>query len=151
MYRPWAAALQKERAEQKSKDDPEVSACRRSVVRTNATDLTKLVQIPSELIILLSEGSALGYRQVFTDGRGHPPDFDPSWLGHSIGRWDGDTLIIDTVGFHDRGWIDVNGRPQTEQLHVVERLRRPNLGTLEIEITVDDPGAYERHGSCAAS
>jgi hypothetical protein len=65
-------------------------------------------------------------------------------LGHSIGRWEGDTLVIDTVGFHDRGWVDVNGKPQTEQLHIIERMRRPNLGTMEIEITVDDPGAYER-------
>ena len=143
VYRPWAAALQKERADQKSKDDPRGKCLPGGVVRTNATDLTKFIQIPTELVIL-SEGTSPGFRQVFTDGRGHPTDFDPSWLGHSIGRWESDTLVIDTVGFHDRGWVDVNGRPQTEQLHVIERMRRPNLGTLEIEITVDDPGAYER-------
>ncbi|MEO5925625.1 MAG: carboxypeptidase-like regulatory domain-containing protein [Bryobacteraceae bacterium] len=142
-YRPWAAALQKERAEQQSKDDPRAHCLPSGVVRTNAVDLTKFIQIPTELIIL-AEGSPPGFRQIFLDGRGHPADFDPTWTGHSIGSWQDDTLVIDTVGFHDRGWIDVTGKPQTEQLHVIERMRRTTLGTLEIEITVDDPGAYER-------
>ncbi len=141
-YRPWAAALQKERLADGSKDDPRAHCLPSGAVRTNALDLTKFIQISSELIIL-SEGSPPGFRQIFMDGRGHPADFDPTWMGHSIGKWVGDTLEIDTVGFHDRGWIDVTGKPQTEQLHVIERMRRPDLGTMEIEITVDDPGAYE--------
>ncbi len=141
-YRPWAAALQKQRLEDGSKDDPRAHCLPSGTVRTNALDLTKFIQIPTELIIL-SEGSPPGFRQIFTDGRGHPADFDPTWMGHSIGRWVGDTLEIDTVGFHDRGWLDVTGKPQTDQLHVIERMRRPDLGTMEIEITVDDPGAYE--------
>jgi hypothetical protein len=141
-YRPWAAALQKERLADGSKDDPRAHCLPSGAVRTNALDLTKFIQIPSELIIL-SEGSPPGFRQIFMDGSGHPADFDPTWMGHSIGKWIGDTLEIDTVGFHDRGWIDVTGKPQTEQLHVIERMRRPDLGTMEIEITVDDPGAYE--------
>jgi hypothetical protein len=141
-YRPWAAALQKERLADGSKDDPRAHCLPSGAVRTNALDLTKFIQTPAELIIL-AEGSPPGFRQIFMDGRGHPADYDPSWMGHSIGRWVGDALEIDTVGFNDRGWIDVSGKPQTEQLHVIERMRRPDLGTLEIEITVDDPGAYE--------
>lgn len=141
-YRPWAAALQKARLEDGSKDDPRAHCLPSGTVRTNALDLTKFIQIPTELIIL-SEGSPPGYRQIFMDGRGHPNDGEQTWMGHSIGRWVGDTLEIDTVGFHDRGWLDVSGKPQTDQLHVIERMRRPDLGTMEIEITVDDPGAYE--------
>jgi len=68
----------------------------------------------------------------------------PSWLGHSIGRWEGDTLVIDTIGLNDRVWQDLQGRPQTEKAHIVERYRRPDLGHLEVEITIDDPGAYLR-------
>lgn len=141
-YRPWAAALQKERLENGSKDDPRAHCLPSGAVRTNQLDLTKFIQIPAELIIL-AEGSPPGFRQIFMDGRGHPADTEQTWMGHSIGRWIGDTLEIDTVGFHDRGWLDVTGKPQTDQLHVIERMRRPDLGTLEIEITVDDPGAYE--------
>jgi hypothetical protein len=142
-YRPWAAALQKQRADGSSKDDPRGLCLPSGTVRTNAAELTKFVQLPALLVILI-EGSSSGFRQVFTDGRGHPNDGEQTWMGHSIGRWVGDTLEIDTVGFHDRGWIDATGKPQTDQLHVIERMRRPDLGTLEIEITVDDPGAYER-------
>jgi hypothetical protein len=83
-------------------------------------------------------------RQVFLDGRRHPADPSPTWLGHSIGTWDHDTLVVDTIGFNDKGWLDNTGRPQTERLHVVERYRRPDLGHLEVEITIDDPGAYTR-------
>ncbi len=142
-YRPWAAALQKQRAESGSRDDPRGLCLPSGTVRTNAAELTKFIQIPTVLVILM-EGSSTGFRQVFLDGRAHPDDGEQTWMGHSIGRWVGDTLEIDTVGFHDRGWIDATGKPQTDQLHVVERMRRPDLGTLEIEITVDDPGAYER-------
>jgi len=140
--RPWAAALARERQDFFGKDDPRTHCLPSGVVRTNFFDLTKFIQTRSELVILI-EGSPPGFRQIFLDGRSHPPDPAPTWMGHSIGKWDGDTLVIDTVGFNDRGWIDNAGRPQTEQLHVIERIHRPDLGHLEIEITIDDPGAYE--------
>ncbi|MEO8097664.1 MAG: carboxypeptidase-like regulatory domain-containing protein [Acidobacteriota bacterium] len=142
-YLPWAAALQKQRVESSSKDDPRAHCLPSGVVRTNMLDLTKFLQLPGELVILI-EGSPPGFRQVFLDGRPHPADLEPSWMGHSSGRWDGDTLVIDTVGFHDKGWLDVTGKPQTEKLHVIERMRRASLGVLEIEITIDDAGAYAR-------
>jgi hypothetical protein len=78
------------------------------------------------------------------DGRPHPPDPDPTWYGHSTGRWDKDTLIIDTVAFNDRSWFDFEGHPHTERLHTTERYTRPNLGALTEEVTIDDPGAYTR-------
>jgi hypothetical protein len=95
-------------------------------------------------IFLLWEGNIHSYRQIFMDGRPHPPDPDPTWFGHSIGRWEGDTLVIDSVGFNDKFWFDRRGHPHTEQLHIVERWTRRTLGTLENEVTIDDPGAYSR-------
>ncbi|MEP6961353.1 MAG: hypothetical protein ABI995_04705, partial [Acidobacteriota bacterium] len=137
----WAAALQKQRLEYSSKDDPRAHCLPSGVVRTNALDLAKFLQLQNELVIL-TEGSPPGFRQIFLDGRSHPADPEPTWMGHSIGKWDGDTLVMDTVGFNDKGWLDVTGKPQTEKLHVTERMRRTGLGTIEVEITVDDPGAY---------
>jgi hypothetical protein len=84
------------------------------------------------------------FRQVFLDGRKHPPELDPTWFGHSIGSYDGDTLVIDTVGFNDKTWFDGQGTPHTEQLHTVERWTRIDMGHLVTEVLIDDPGAYSR-------
>ena len=81
-------------------------------------------------------------RQVFPDGRGHPKELNPSWYGHATGKWDGDTLVIDTVGFNDRGWIGPN--PVTEKLHLTERYHRRDVAHLDIEVTIDDPGTYKK-------
>lgn len=139
-YLPWAAKLLAERGPE---GDPRAHCLPSGVVRTNGLELTKFVQ-SSSLLVILIEGSPPGFRQVFLDGRAHPAEINPSWMGHSVGRWEKDVLVIDTVGFHDRGWIDNAGKPQTEQLHVIERMQRTGLGTMEVEITVDDPGAYAR-------
>ena len=98
---------------------------------------------PTHLFILY-EGNIHSYRQIFMDGRRHPTDPDPTWYGHSTGRWEKDTLVIDTVGFNDKFWLDRGGTPHTEQLHTVERWTRVNMGTLVNEITIDDPGAFSR-------
>jgi hypothetical protein len=139
---PWAAELVKKRSA-KVGDDPRAQCLPSGVVRTHGLDLAKLVQT-SNLLVMLVESSVPGVRQVFLDGRPHPPDVQPSWLGHSIGRWENDTLVIDTIGLNDRVWQDLAGRPQTEKAHIVERYRRTDLGHLEVEITIDDPGAYTR-------
>ena len=98
-----------------------------------------------ELILLYETSTNEVFREVFTDGRPLPKDPQPSWKGYSVGRWEGDTMVVDTIGFNDRGWIDTGmGRPQTEALHVTERLRRRNAGTMEIGITIDDPKAYTK-------
>jgi hypothetical protein len=84
------------------------------------------------------------FREVFLDGRKHPPELDPTWFGHSIGWYEQDTLVIDTVGFNDKAWFDRKGTPHTEQLHTVERWRRVDFGHLVEEVTLDDPGAFSR-------
>ena len=139
---PWAEARFKDNNSRPG-DDPRAQCLPSGVVRTSMLDLAKFVHTP-RLLVMLIEGSVPGVRQIFLDGRKHPDDPGPTWLGHSIGSWDRDTLVVDTIGFNDTGWIDNAGHPQTERLHVIERYRRPDLGHLELEITIDDPGAYTR-------
>lgn len=81
-------------------------------------------------------------RQIFLDGRGLPRDPNPSWLGYSVGKWDGDTLVVDTIGFNDRTWLDIGGHPHSESLRITERFRRVDLGHLELRITIDDPKTF---------
>jgi hypothetical protein len=100
------------------------------------------VQVPG-LVVFLTERNA-SYRQIFTDGRPLPEDPNPSWDGYSTGRWDGDTLIVETIGFRDGQWLDRAGSPLTSAASMTEKFRRPNYGTLEIELTVNDPKAYTR-------
>jgi len=106
----------------------------------------RIVQSPpygkAEVLYFLFEGNIHSFRQVFMDGREHPEDPDPTWYGHSIGHWEGDTLVIDTVGFNEGFWLDRKGLPHTERLHTVERWTRKDSNTMEYSLTVDDPGAY---------
>jgi hypothetical protein len=113
------------------------------LVLTPELDLMKFVQTPNLLVILV-EGGDPGFRQIFLDGRAHPNDPFPTWQGHSVGRWEGDTLVVDTVGLNDKVSLTLTEHPQTERMHVVERIRRPDRGRLEIEVTLDDPGAYSK-------
>jgi hypothetical protein len=83
-------------------------------------------------------------RNIYTDGREHPKDLNPSWMGDAIGKWDGDTFVVDTVGFNDKTWLDNDGHPHSEDLHVVERIRRVNHDTLTIDTTIEDPKAYTK-------
>lgn len=103
----------------------------------------KFVQTQKELIIL-DEGDIHTFRIVYLNGRKHPEEVNPTWYGDSIGRWDGDTLVVDTVGFNDRTWLDAVGHPHTDQLHVIERYKRPDANTLLREVTVEDPGDYAK-------
>ncbi len=93
-----------------------------------------------EIIFLLETGNM--FREIYMDGRAHPPD--PTWFGHSIGKWDQDTLVIDTVGFNDKTWLDQRGHPHSEALHTVERWRRMDPDTLQLDITIEDPKAYTK-------
>ena len=95
-------------------------------------------------MVIVHEGNIHSFRQVFMDGRKHPAELDPTWFGHSIGSWEKDTLVIDTVGFNDKSWYDGRGTPHTEQLHTIERWTRLDLGRLQNKVTIDDPGAYSR-------
>jgi hypothetical protein len=125
-----------------SKDDPEANCLPTGVPRI-APYPWRIVQTRTHIFFLF-EANIHSYRQIFIDGRTHPKDPDPTWYGHSIGRWDGDTLVVDSVGFNDKFWFDFKGHPHTERLHIVERYTRTTPKTLVNRITIDDPGAYAR-------
>jgi hypothetical protein len=142
-YQPWLAKLVKERTATDAKDDPHVRCLPDTFLRAyGLPHLLKFVQTPG-LLIMLNEMNA-GYRQVFLDGRPLPEDPVPSWQGYSSAIWSGDTLVIDSNGFRDDLWIDWNGSVLTEAARVRERIRRPDYGRLEVEVTVDDPKAYTK-------
>jgi carboxypeptidase family protein len=136
---PWAADLVKERLANAFRDGPS-GFCLPSGPLLTGPVLFKIVQTPALLVTLQED--AIAVRQVFMDGRGHPKDRDPSWMGHSIGHWEKDTLVVDTVGLNDRSWVGIY--PHTEMLHVVERYRRPDWAHLDVEIALDDPGTFTR-------
>jgi hypothetical protein len=139
-FQPWAAEAAKKYADRPG-DDPRALCLPAGVSRMHALDLVKFVQTPGLLIALIE--ASPNVRQIFLDGRRHPADVQPTWMGHSIGRWEKDTLVVDTIGFNDKGWLE-GIRPQTEQLHLTERYRRIDRGRMSLEITIDDPGAYTR-------
>jgi hypothetical protein len=101
------------------------------------------VQTPT-LLLILYEGNVHSYRQVFLDGRLHDPGVIDTWWGDSIGHWDGDALVVDTIGLNDKAWLDLLGHPRNAKAHITERFTRPELGRMNIEITIDDPGAYSK-------
>ncbi|MBV9745929.1 MAG: hypothetical protein JO099_19370 [Acidobacteriia bacterium] len=142
-YQPWAADLVKTRRADNGKDDPTTHCLPGGIAKLHTSALLrKIVQTPG-LIIFLTERNA-SYRQIFTDGRPLPEDPNPAWNGYSTAHWEGDTLVVETAGFLDGQWLDRAGSPLTSAAHTTEKFRRPNYGTLEIELTVDDPKAYTK-------
>ena len=141
-FRPWARELREQRMAENSKDNPD-SYCLPLGHMQFHTQLQprKMIQTP-EVIVILYEASA-GVRQIFTDGR-PLPDNDPLpwWYGYSVGSWEGDTLVVETSHLHDDGWIDYNGSPLTDEATIIERFRRLNYGSMEIDVTINDPKAY---------
>jgi hypothetical protein len=141
---PWAAELKKKRMADNMKDNPDAHCLPLGNLQLHThPEPRKIIQAPNEIVILY-EGNA-GVRQIFTDGRALPTkDPQPWWFGYSTGRWEGDTLVVQTGGFRDGGWLDVNGSPLTDAGKMTERFRRVNYGTLEMELTVDDAKAYTK-------
>jgi hypothetical protein len=137
---PWAAALRNERAKNGFAENPGAS-CLPGDVLLVAPFIYKFVQAP-KVIVQFWEGNVPGVRQIFMDGRPHPKDLEPTWMGHSTGSWDGDTLVVDNVGFNDKSWLGTYAH--TEMLHVVQRYRRRDFGHLEVEVIVEDPGAFTK-------
>ena len=138
---PWAKKLLDSR---KPEDDPHAHCMPMGIPRQAGGYPWRFVQYRNTHIFVLWEANIHSYRQIFMDGRKHPEDPDLTWFGHSIGTWEGDTLVIDTVGFNDKFWFDRRGHPHTEQLHTIERWTRKDFGHLENQVTIDDPGAYSR-------
>ena len=142
-YQPWLAKLVDERTANQAIDDPHIRCLPDVFLRAyGLPHYLKFVQTP-DLLLMLNEYNGV-YRQVFTDGRPLPDGPNPSWQGYSSAAWSGETLVIDTIGFRDDLWIDWDGSVITEAAKVRERIRRPDFGHLEIEVTVDDPKAYTR-------
>jgi len=103
----------------------------------------EIVDMPElQRVYIFDIGGPHSYRIIYMDGRDHPKDLIPSYYGHSIGHWEQDALVVDTVGFNEKFWMNRDGLPHTEKLHLIERLSRPDLRTLKYEVTIDDPGAY---------
>jgi hypothetical protein len=142
-YLPAAQKLYNERKASGGKGDPEKACLPNGVVRIEPLPY-KIVQTP-KLVVVLSEGNVHSYRRLFLDGRPHDTDVEPNnWGGNSIGKWEGDTLVVDTIGFNDKTWLDGTGKPHSEALHVVERYTRPDLGHLQIAYTLEDPEAFSK-------
>jgi hypothetical protein len=141
---PWAAELLKQRKEQNSKDNPDAHCLPLGLMQLHMhPQPRKIIQTPG-VIVILYEAQA-GVRQIFTDGRPLPNnDPQPWWYGYSIGKWDGDTLVVETTGFRDDVWLDIDGSPLTGTGKLTERFRRVNYGNLEIEVTVEDPKVYTK-------
>src|SRR5690242_1417710 len=136
---PWADALFKQRAEDFGKDHMGYKCLPWGPNYSNSERIAKIVQTPG-LIVMLDED--LTYRQVYLDGRALEKEPSPSWMGYSVGHWEGSTLVVESNGFNDRTWLDRDGHPHSEALRLTERYRRPDFGHLEIEVTVNDPKVY---------
>ena len=144
-YQPWAAELVKKRMADNSKDNPDAHCLPMGVMQMTSHPVSRRrsSRLPRE-VVMIYEGSGTTVREVFMDGRTLPKDVEPWWNGYSVGRWEGDTLVIETTDFMDDGWLDVRGSPLTARGKMIERIRRPNYGSLVIEVTIDDPKAYTK-------
>ena len=143
---PWAADLYKHRRDTLSKEDPTGWCVVGGVPRSTAVPYPFKILNTNGMVVILYE-AVHSFRQIFTDGRPLPKDPNPQWFGYSRGWFEGDTLVVETTNFRGdekAGWLDVNGSPYSDALKMTERFRRPNFGTLEIDVTIDDPKAYTK-------
>ncbi len=141
--RPEAQAILNQRLRTDGKDSPQTHCKPTGPPMLTAVPLPyKVIQTPKLVLILYEENTM--FRQVFLDGRKPVPDAEPRWMGYSTGRWEGDTLVVDTTGFNDQTWLDAMGHPHSENLHLTERFRRRDAGHLDIETTIDDPKSYTK-------
>jgi len=141
-FRPWAAELKQKRTDEGTRGNPDANCLPMGITQFHEQPQPrKIIQTP-DVIVILYEGNS-GIRQIFTDGRPSPNnDPQPWWYGYSTGHWEGDTLVVTTTGLRDGGWLDIQGSPLTDQAKVTERFNRVNYGTLQIDVTIDDPKAY---------
>ena len=141
---PWALALYNERKDgAHSDEDPDANCLSQGVPKINMTpEPFKIIQDPGLVVILYEAFDQ--FRQIFMDGRELPKDPNPSWLGYSVGKWEGDTLVVESTGFNGKIWLDQVGHPSTDAMRVTERFRRRDFGHLELQATIDDPQAYTK-------
>jgi hypothetical protein len=141
---PWAEAIYQQRVRDMGKDAPRANCLPDPFPYYHAVDLARFVQTPGLIVILYQGTTNSVHRTVFTDGRKLPDDPNPAWMGYSVGHWDGDTMVVETTGFTDRSWLDIEGHPHTEALRITERFRRRDFGHMDLEMIIDDPKAFTR-------
>jgi hypothetical protein len=142
-FQPWAEVLYKERFDNFGRDDPSAICIPGGVPRVNLIPYPFRILAAPGRVVMLYEIYYL-WREIFTDGRELPVDPNPTWMGYSVGQWDGDVFVVRSSGFNGRAWLDTDGRPTTDALRVTERFRRRDFGHMDLEIVVDDAKAYTR-------
>jgi hypothetical protein len=142
--RPEAAALFRKHGQGGNRESPSTRCAPQGIPRGELGNYLpfKIIQTPGVIAVLYEESNT--YRQIYTDGRQLPVDRQPTWMGYSVGRWEGDTLVVDAAGFNDQGWLDAMGHPQSEDLRIRERFRRRDFGHMDLELTIDDPKTYTK-------
>jgi hypothetical protein len=143
-FTPWAAELRKQRMSTNSKDNPDAHCLPLGFMQLHThSQPRKVVQTANDIVIMYEANG--GLRNIFTDGRALPTnDPTPWWFGYSVGKYEGDTLVVETVGLRDEGWLDVQGAPFTNSAKITEKFRRPSYGRIEIDVTINDPKAYTK-------
>jgi hypothetical protein len=141
--KPWVIAMWNYNNANTSKYDPEGFCLPPGGPRAMATPYPAEIIQDRDRIIVIFEGGGHVWREIHMDGREHPEDVNPTYFGHSVGHWEGDTLVVDTVGYNEKTWLDYSGYMHTEQLHTIERISRPYKEKMHYNVTIDDPGAYD--------
>jgi hypothetical protein len=143
-FTPWAAELRKQRMATNSKDNPDAHCLPLGFMQLHThSQPRKVVQTANDVVIMYEANG--GLRNIFTDGRTLPTnDPTPWWFGYSVGKYEGDALVVETIGIRDEGWLDVQGAPFTSGAKITEKFRRPSYGRMEIDVTIDDPKAYTK-------
>ena len=141
---PWAEALYQQRVLDMGRGAPRANCLPDPFPYYHMVDLARFVQTPGLIVILYQGTTNSVHRTIFTDGRVLPKDPNPSWMGYSVGHWESDTLVVETAGFNDRSWLDIEGHPHTEALRITERFRRRDFGHMDLDMTIDDPKAFTR-------
>jgi hypothetical protein len=142
-FQPWAEALYKHRLETLSREDPQARCVLSGVPREHVVPYPFKILHTKGMVVILYE-ALHSYRQIYMDGRPLPKDPNPTWMGYSVGHWEGDTLAVESSGFVNNNWLDNNGHPGTEALHLTERFHRRDFGHIDLQMTVDDPKAYKK-------
>jgi hypothetical protein len=141
-WKPWVEEMWKYHTANDNKYDPEGFCLPPGGPRSMATPYPAEIVQSNDRILIVFEGGGHVWREIHMDGRDHPEDVNPTYFGHSVGKWEGDTLVIDTVGYNEKTWLDYSGTMHTDQLHTIEYITRPIKEKLHYKVTIDDPGAF---------